>query len=475
MSDLEPFPELIEGGRLNAERINGVDPARLTIGAERDAVVTFRDEVAALQNVLGVYLIEPDGTLRDPEIVFARIEHADPLPGLPGVRPGGGPLEPGDSVRLSTLYPAADLEPGQQFGLFVVADGADRNPGFVFDGSGELEFVNTATGAPANIADDATEIELRHVADDGTVRTVQGQVFHTADADPDRLENNLNPGGAERVVSGTDVTSGALLLGFEDLRDFDFNDVVVGLGPIVVPPPVDVPPASLADLDGTNGFRLDGIDEFDRSGGSVAGAGDVNGDGFTDVIVGAENADPAGESYLVFGKASGFEASLDLASLDGANGFRLDGIAENDFVGSSVAGGGDVNGDGFGDIIIGARYADPGGDYGAGQGYVIFGQASGFGASFDLASLDGTNGFRLDAIEGVSYVGSAGDINGDGFAEVTVGAHYADTDDGDVDAGETYLVFGRASGFAPSFASRVWTAPTAFASPASIRTTSATT
>ena len=89
------------------------------------------------------------------------------------------------------------------------------------------------------------------------MRAVQGEVFHTADADPDRLENNLNPGGAERVVSGADPTSGALLLGFEDLRDFDFNDVVVGLGPIVVPPPVEVPPASLADLDGTNGFRLD--------------------------------------------------------------------------------------------------------------------------------------------------------------------------------------------------------------------------
>ena len=174
MSDLEPFPELIEGRRLNAERINGVDPARLTIGAERDAVVTFQDEVAAFENVLGVYLIDPDGTIRDPEIVFARIEHADPLPGLPLVRPGGGPLEPGDAVHLNTLYPAADLEPGQQFGLFVVADGADLNPGFVFDGSGRLEFVNTATGGPANIADDAAEIALRHVADDGTVRTVQG-------------------------------------------------------------------------------------------------------------------------------------------------------------------------------------------------------------------------------------------------------------------------------------------------------------
>jgi hypothetical protein len=172
MSDLEPFPELVERQRLDQGRINGVDPARLTIGAEGDAVVTFRDEVAALQNVLGVYLIDPDGTIRDPEVVFARIEHADPLPGRPLVRPGGGPLEPGESVALSTLYPAADLEPGQRFGLFVVADGADRNPGFVFDGSGELEFVNTATGAPANIADDAADIALRHVADDGSVRTV---------------------------------------------------------------------------------------------------------------------------------------------------------------------------------------------------------------------------------------------------------------------------------------------------------------
>ena len=114
MSDLEPFPDLIEGRRLNAERINGVDPVRLTIGAERDAVVTFRDEVAAFGNVLGVYLIDPDGTVRDPEIVFARIEHADPLPGLPLVRPGGGPLEPGAAVHLNTLYRAADLEPGQR-------------------------------------------------------------------------------------------------------------------------------------------------------------------------------------------------------------------------------------------------------------------------------------------------------------------------------------------------------------------------
>ena len=56
----------------------------------------------------------------------------------------------------------------------------------------------------------------------------------------------------------------------------------------------------------------------------------------------------------MFGRASGFGASLDLATLDGTNGFRLDGIDCYDGSGSSVAGAGDVNGDGFGDLIIGA-------------------------------------------------------------------------------------------------------------------------
>ena len=138
MSDLEPFPELIEESTPRTpSRINGVDPARLTIGAERDAVVTFRDEVAAFENVLGVYLIDPDGTIRDPEIVFARIEHADPLPGLPlcpaGRRAARARRRRAPEHAVSGRGPRA----GQQFGLFVVADGADLQPDFVFDGSGE--------------------------------------------------------------------------------------------------------------------------------------------------------------------------------------------------------------------------------------------------------------------------------------------------------------------------------------------------
>ena len=84
---------------------------------------------------------------------------------------------------------------------------------------------------------------------------------------------------------------------------------------------------------------------------------------FDDVLVGAHSAVSgglpyAGESYVVFGRASGFDASLDLATLDGTNGFRLDGIGRR-HSGHSVAGAGDVNGDGFDDLVIGAPGAAP--------------------------------------------------------------------------------------------------------------------
>jgi len=193
------------------------------------------------------------------------------------------------------------------------------------------------------------------------------------------------------------------------------------------------------------------------SGFSVASAGDVNGDGIDDLIVGAYRADlgdrpSAGESYVVFGRdaaAGGFPAALQLEDLDGSTGFRLDGVDALDQSGRSVASAGDVNGDGIDDLIVGARYADPGSRGQAGETYVVFGREAatgGFPAAIQLEGLDGSTGFRLEGVDAFDQSGRsvapAGDVNGDGIDDMIIGARSADPGGRDR-AGESYVVFGR--------------------------------
>ena len=151
----------------------------------------------------------------------------------------------------------------------------------------------------------------------------------------------------------------------------------------------------LAALDGTDGFRIDGVTVGDTAGSSVANAGDVNGDGIDDLIIGARSADnngaSSGSAYVVFGRIEGFDPTLSLASLNGANGFRIDGALPGDAMGTGVASVGDVNGDGFDDFLVGGNNADQNGTS-SGSVYVVFGQADGFGPILDLGSIDGTNG-----------------------------------------------------------------------------------
>ncbi|MBD2386561.1 putative Ig domain-containing protein [Cylindrospermum sp. FACHB-282] len=212
---------------------------------------------------------------------------------------------------------------------------------------------------------------------------------------------------------------------------------------------------NLSDLNGVNGFVVNGITEGDFSGSSVSSAGDINGDGFDDLIIGARGASPngtySGQSYVVFGSSSGFSPTLNLSTLNGANGFAINGIAAYDQSGRSVSSAGDVNGDGFDDLIIGARYADPNGSN-SGQSYVVFGSSSSFSPTLNLSTLNGANGFAINGIaqgdRSGSSVSSAGDVNGDGFDDLIIGARYADPNGSN--SGQSYVVFGSSSGFSPT-------------------------
>ncbi len=217
----------------------------------------------------------------------------------------------------------------------------------------------------------------------------------------------------------------------------------------------------LSALNGTDGFAIKGIGAKDGTGVSVSSAGDVNADGVDDVIIGARFADPnnledAGSAFVVYGSKSGFAPTLNLSDLNSTNGFTINGIAEGNETGVSVSGVGDINGDGIDDVGIGSLYADPNGlndagvvyvVLGTGQNYLIYGKAQGFPATINLNELDGTDGFALNGVNANDFSAisvSAGDINGDGLSDLYIGASYADPN-GKTNAGSTYVIYGRTS------------------------------
>ncbi|MDB5472468.1 MAG: repeat protein [Caulobacter sp.] len=173
------------------------------------------------------------------------------------------------------------------------------------------------------------------------------------------------------------------------------------------------PVIALSALNGANGFRIEGAASHDFAGWSVASAGDVNGDGLADLIIGATGANQSGSAsgaaYVVFGQAGGFSATLSLSDLDGTNGFRLNGVAANNYAGFSVTSAGDLNSDGYDDLVVGAPDANPTGNF-SGAAYVVYGKSGGFTASIALSSLDGTSGFRLDNPYGALRGGLGADI-----------------------------------------------------------------
>lgn len=197
-------------------------------------------------------------------------------------------------------------------------------------------------------------------------------------------------------------------------------------------------------INGKQGFVLQGEVQNEASGTSVSTAGDLNGDGISDVIVGTNSYPQPGCAYVVFGSRNSTawgNGILNLSNLmDGQRGFVLQG-ASDDSNRWSVSTAGDINGDGVSDIIVGVP---PKVLSSAGKSYVVFGSnlSTAWGSGvLDLAGLmNGQRGFVLQGAlgdrMGVS-VSAAGDVNGDGIVDIIVGEDYALSR-----AGKSYVVFG---------------------------------
>lgn len=205
----------------------------------------------------------------------------------------------------------------------------------------------------------------------------------------------------------------------------------------------------LSSLALNKGFSILGANAGDKSGYSVSGIGDINNDGFADIAIGAPYASPnsrtmAGITYIIFGKNE--VNNIDLA-VQQSRVISVAGEAEYDYCGYSVSSAGDMNKDGFSDIVIGS----PGADvisYSAGpngRAYVIFGNS--LTHDIDLLSLATNQGFTMRGEGGFfgSSVSTAGDVNGDGYADIIIGANLFDLSYSIKDAGRSYVLFGGSS------------------------------
>ncbi len=334
-----------------------------------------------------------------------------------------------------------------------------------------LDFETEPTVTLTFTATDGSGMATTHTLDLEVLDIVEGRTFVSLQSldgsNGSRLfSTDLNYSFFGEVVSGVGDLNGdgyadlaiGVPLAYNPTQQLNGSAYVVFGGPTGLPADFD-----LALLDGTNGFNVTGTPIFDGAGAEVSGLGDVNGDGLDDLLVTAMQTaasaggvgpyvEPIPTSFVIFGQSSGWAPSIDLSTVNGVNGFRIEPTADSGLFGYAVASAGDVNGDGLADLILGDPYGSPTGQQ-EGSSYVVFGKSSGWTEVFDPNGLDGTDGFRIDGVNPGDFAGlvsKSGDINGDGFDDLLITAPRFGQDYGQAESAAIYVVYGGVADQAPS-------------------------
>jgi hypothetical protein len=361
------------------------------------------------------------------------------------------------------------------------------NTGFVFGGVGLLPNFSYDGVLGDLDGDNIADLSVSALGRVYVMSGYEGQFpIHPAYVDA----NKVGAGGSDGVPgfkvlpdanAGNDPTRPAPPSGTQNfapsLAAGDFNndgkgDLAIGAANVTPPAPNNVVKAgavyvlfgsasndgdiNLGNLNGNNGYRIDGDIANGRLGSSVT-AGDINGDGTVDIVAGAPRTGSLkltydstgavaccttspGRVYTVYGTPGVYPSSfMNVNTLNGTNGFVVSGSVVNDNFGAALATG-DINGDGYTDIIAGAPTE---GGSGEGAGYVVYGKST-FPSLMDVTSPDGTIVSRFHGSVPSQYVGwavASGNlnvVNGDDVAFATPFSNFG----GGVNSGGGYILFG---------------------------------
>lgn len=390
--------------------------------------------------------------------------------GAPSADPFGR-IEAGEVyVLFGTRSPPATIELGEVGttvpGLRIVGRAVAARAGIAVDFAGDFNrdgFADVIVGAPRGSPLGITNAGEVYIVFGGP--NVTG-VFDVATATSGGL---LFTGDVTNLALGTSVA------GAGDTNGDGIDDILMGAPSLLfsnrpgraylVPGGQAVPVPAPVSLIGTTvqGVAFSGPAAEDFAGYDVAGAGDTNGDGFEDFLIGAPGAtDEAGVAYLVLGRSSSLPAfNLGLLTQPPGFGVAYIGLESGDRAGELVSGAGDVNGDGLDDILISAPLRDFGFSIDVGQVFVILSSQT-LPSPLDVPLLtvgSTTAGYswrgQADSDQAGRGLGGRGRFNGDGVEDYAIGAPGAEV--GGMRPGLAYLVLDTVALPASASASRMAT------------------